>query len=52
MTRISLGRLPKGFRRIQGLSRLDHHTHAEWMPSLERGNDAGPHWIELAQKSS
>lgn len=40
--RVSPGWLPQGVGSIQGLPRLDHHTHADGEPHLDRRDDAGP----------
>ncbi|KAI1691209.1 hypothetical protein DdX_22023 [Ditylenchus destructor] len=36
-----LGRRPQSGSRLQCVSRLDHHPHADWHASLDRRDDAG-----------
>ena len=51
ITRIAWGDFPKvaGF---QSLSRLDHHPHAERLPSSDRGDDAGSALDRVGEESS
>jgi len=48
----SLVRRSEGLRSLQGLSRMDHHAHAERMPPLDRRDDARSALDRTGQKGS